>query len=164
MSFGIRDAALADAEAICTIYNSHVRGTIVTFEEDEVAPAEVGRRVEAATSAGLPWLVAEEAGAVVGYAHAGKWHARTAYRHAVETTVYVDARAYRRGIGTALYRALLDRLKKLPIRTAIGVVALPNPASVALHERCGFRKAGHLERVGFKFGRWIDVGFWQIVW
>lgn len=164
MSLVIRDAAAADAEAVCAIYNAHVRGTIVTFEEDDVPPAEMTRRIEAVTAAGLPWLVANEAGSLAGYAYAAKWHPRAAYRHAVETTVYVDETACRRGIGTALYRALLERLRRMPVRTAIGVVALPNPASAALHERCGFRKVGHLERVGCKFGRWIDVGFWQIVW
>ena len=158
----IRDATPADAEAICRIYNPYIRKTIITFEEAEVGVQEMAARVSA-VSRTLPWLVAEREGGALGYAYAGKWRERTAYRQSVESTVYVEESETGRGVGTHLYRALLERLRALPVHTALGGIALPNAASVALHEACGFRKVAHLEQVGFKFGGWIDVGYWQIV-
>ena len=163
MTPNVRDAVADDAESICRIYNLHVRNTIVTFEENDVPCHEMRARI-AGVQSSLPWLVAERNGDVVGYAYATKWHERAGYRYAVQSTIYVAESAWRQGVGTALYDALLERLSAGTIRTAIGVVALPNPASVALHEKCGFRKVGHLDRVGIKFGRWVDVGLWQIAW
>jgi len=113
-------------------------------------------------SAALRRLVAERADTVVGYAYASRFHARTAYRHSAETTIYVEEAARGRGLGTELYFALLDSLRAMSLRTALPSIALPNAASVGLHEKCGFKKVAHLSEVGFKFGRWIDVGHWQI--
>jgi L-amino acid N-acyltransferase YncA len=162
MSIAIRDATQEDAEAICRIYNPHVLRTIVTFEEIEVTPRQMKDRI-AAVTAEFPWLVAERDGALVGYAYASKWRDRTAYRHSSESTVYVDEATQGHGFGKALYAALLEGLRMTPIRTVLGVIALPNAASVALHEKLGFKKVAHLDRVGFKLGRWIDVGYWQIL-
>ncbi len=131
------------------------RFTIPTFRE-------MTERIKAVTS-NLPWLVVVRAGAVAGYAYASKWHARAAYRHAVETTIYIEETARGRGLGTELYSTLIARLRSMGLRTALGVIALPNAPSIALHEKCGFRKVAHLEAVGFKFGQRIDVGCWQIV-
>jgi phosphinothricin acetyltransferase len=111
--------------------------------------------------ASLPWLVAEEDGTVVGYAYATKWRTRPAYRQSVEVTVYVASDRRRRGIGSVLYDSLLDELRDHGIHAAIGGIALPNPASVALQEKFGFEKVAHFAEVGFKFGKWIDVGYWQ---
>ena len=157
----IREVTAGDVDAICGIYNPHIRDTIITFEEVEVPVREMAERIAGVTSI-FPWLVAARADTVVGYAYASKWHGRTAYRHSVETTIYVEGAARGRGLGTELYSALLDRLRAMSLRTALGLIALPNAASVALHEKYGFKKVGHLEAVGFKFGRWIDVGYWQI--
>lgn len=157
----IRDAKPADAAAIAAIYNHYIAKTVVTFEEVEVTAEEMRRRRRLVAEK-FPWLVVEEAGSVVGYAYASPWHARAAYRHSVETTVYLAPDATGRGLGRPLYEALLDRLPPLGVHAAIGGIALPNPASVALHERLGFAKAAHYREVGHKFGRWIDVGYWQL--
>jgi phosphinothricin acetyltransferase len=162
MSIAIRDATPDDAEAICRIYNPHILNTIVTFEEMPVTAGDMRTRI-AVVTAKSPWLVAVRDGAVAGYAYAASFHERIGYRHTVVTTVYVDESVHGKGIGTALYRDLLDRLRARSIHAAIGIIALPNPGSIALHEKCGFRKAGHFDQVGSKFGRWIDVGYWQIV-
>lgn len=100
---------------------------------------------------------------MAGYAYAAPWHERSAYRYSVETTVYVDPGQLRRGVGSRLYQSLLDELRRRDLRSALAVIALPNAASVALHERLGFARVGHLEAVGYKFERWVDVGFWQLL-
>ncbi len=157
----IRAAAAADAGPIAAIYNHYVAKTVITFEEEPVAAAEMARRIADAGSASLPWLVAEREGKVAGYAYATPWRARSAYRFAVEVTVYADPDCPRVGIGSRLYEQVLPRLKEKGLHSALGVIALPNQASVAFHERFGFAKVAHLREVGFKFGRWIDVGYWQ---
>jgi phosphinothricin acetyltransferase len=98
---------------------------------------------------------------VIGVAYAAPWKARDAYLWTVESTVYVDHECHRRGVGDALYAELLARLERQGFRTSIGVIALPNPASVRLHERHGFVKVGLLADAGYKLKRWHDVGFWQ---
>jgi L-amino acid N-acyltransferase YncA len=160
---GWRVATVDDADGLSRIYNHYVRETVITFEEVEVTPEEMARRVENVRAAGLPWLVSEREGALLGYAYATRWKERSAYRFAVETTVYVDPAHAGRGIGSALYTALLGSLEALGIHTAIGGIALPNDASVRLHERFGFVKVAHFAEVGFKFGRHIDVGYWQLL-
>ena len=157
----IRPAVPNDAEALCGIYNHHVRHTIVTFEEDPIDRDEMARRLDTVRDAGLPWQILETADGVTGYAYADRWKRRAAYRHSVETTIYLAPAAMGRGLGTRLYGDLLTRLQALPIHAVMGGIALPNPASIALHERCGFKKVAHFEQVGRKFGTWIDVGYWQ---
>jgi L-amino acid N-acyltransferase YncA len=157
----IRDATRDDAAAIVTIYNHFVQHTIVTFEEEPVAADEIVRRMESVWSADLPWLVAEEMGQVIGYAYATKWKERIGYRFSVETSVYLAPDAGGRGVGSALYRALFPRLDARGVHVALGGIALPNDASIALHEKMGMHKVAHFEQTGRKFGRWIDVGYWQ---
>lgn len=158
----IRPVTPADADQIATVYNHYVANTIVTFEEEPVPASEMAARIER-VSARHPWIVYEEDGRVVGYAYADVWHSRCAYRLSVEATVYVAFTELRRGVGSALYRALLDQLRERDIHCVIGAIALPNDGSVALHERFGFTKAGQIEDVGRKFNRWIDVGYWQLL-
>jgi phosphinothricin acetyltransferase len=117
--------------------------------------------MKAVADALLPWLVAEQNRQVVGYAYAGKWHGRSAYRFTAESTVYLHEQFVGCGLGRELYEALLLELRSKSVHAVIGGIALPNPASVALHEKLGFEKAAHYREVGFKFGRWIDVGYWQ---
>lgn len=157
----LRDAAAADAAAIAAIYNHYVATTIISMESDPVGAAEMARRIAEVQGATLPWLVLEEDGAVLGYAYASKWRARPGYRHAVESSVYVDAGLRGRGIGLALYRALIARLAGR-FHCVIGGIALPNPASVALHERLGFCQVACFKEVGHKFGNWVDVAYWQL--
>lgn len=159
----IRAVVADDAGGIAEIYNHYIATTVITFEEEPVSAPEMARRIGDVASASLPWLVAERDGKVAGYAYASQWKARSAYRFSVEVTVYVHPGSPRLGIGRRLYEELLRRLKARGIHAAFGVIALPNQASVTLHERLGFAKVAHLSEVGFKFGRWIDVGYWQLM-
>ena len=127
-----------------------------------MTPVELQSRIQDLQDAGLPWLVAEDSEGITGYAYAGPWNSRCAYRHSVEVSVYLRVDATGSGIGTALYRALFDRLEAAGTHVVIAGIALPNEASVALHERFGMRQVAHFEEVGFKFGSWIDVGYWQL--
>jgi L-amino acid N-acyltransferase YncA len=162
MGVMIRSVQAADAAAICGIYNHYVLHTVVSFEEEAVAPEEMARRIAKVAAAGLPWLVLEEEGALIGYAYATPWKERSGYRYAVESSVYLRASAGGKGHGSRLYAELLAVLRSLPLRTVIGGIALPNDASVGLHEKAGFRKVAHFERVGWKCARWVDVGYWQL--
>lgn len=157
----LRDATAADAAAIAAIYNHYVATTPISMESDPVAPDEMARRIAEVQAAGLPWLVLADAGQVLGYAYASKWRARPGYRHAVESSVYVEHGQRGRGLGLALYRALLGRLEGR-FHAVIGGIALPNAASIALHERLGFRQVACFPEVGHKFGAWVDVGYWQL--
>jgi len=113
-------------------------------------------------TAQFPWYVWERGGEVAGYAYATPWRVRSAYRFSVETTVYVAPGHARHGIGLQLYTSLIESLRGKGIQVALGGIAQPNPASVALHERLGFEKVAHFKRVGHKFGQWIDVGYWEL--
>jgi L-amino acid N-acyltransferase YncA len=157
----IRTAISGDAPAIASIYNHYVEQTVVTFEEEPVSNTEVVRRIDHVQGQGLPWLVAESAGSVVGFAYAGYWHKRKAYQLSVETTVYLSPDVTAKGLGSKLYSQLLASLREQGIHVVIGVIALPNAASVALHEKFGFTKCGEFREVGFKFNQWVDVGYWQ---
>jgi L-amino acid N-acyltransferase YncA len=159
----IRAAAQADAWAIAGIYNHYIKNTVVTFEEEAVSPHAMEQRISAVRATALPWLVAESRDGIIGYAYAGRFHARSAYRFAVETTVYLSNGREGHGIGTRLYTDLLAALREQHIRTAIGLIALPNDPSVTLHEKLGFTHTGTLQGVGFKMDRWVDVGYWQKV-
>jgi phosphinothricin acetyltransferase len=157
----VRAVAPADAAGIAAIYNHFVAHTVVTFEEEPVSADEFARRMEAVRSASLPWLVAEQAGRIVGYTYATQWRARSAYRFSSEVAVYLGPDAAGRGIGSMLYTELFQLLRAKGIHVVIGGIALPNDASVALHEKFGMRKVAHFAEVGFKFGKWVDVGFWE---
>ena len=158
----LRDATPDDASVICAIYNYYVSTTTISFEEETVSPATMCQRISAVQDAGLPWLVAIVDGELAGYAYATPWRVRPAYRFSVETSVYVAHDKPRRGLGRALYAMLLERLRQERIHLVIGGIALPNAASVALHEAMGYEKAAHFSEVGRKFDRWIDVGYWQL--
>ncbi|HET7552818.1 MAG TPA: arsinothricin resistance N-acetyltransferase ArsN1 family B [Gemmatimonadaceae bacterium] len=157
----IRAATVADADAVAAIYDHYVTRTIVTFEEEPVPASEMALRIQNTTALSLPWLIAERQGGVVGYAYARPWRERRAYRFSAEITVYVVPSSTGRGIGSRLYEKLLPLVQDRGIHAVVGVIALPNEASVALHEKFGLSKVAHLREVGFKFDRWIDVGYWE---
>ena len=159
----IRAAAAEDGAALAHIYNHYIASTIVTFEEATVSATDMAARVAEVTAAELPWLVAQASTGLSGFAYASRWKGRCAYRYSVEVTVYLDPAAVGQGLGTALYAALFARLKELGCHVIIGGIALPNTVSVALHEKFGMRKVAHFNEVGFKFGLWVDVGYWQRV-
>jgi L-amino acid N-acyltransferase YncA len=157
----IRPATRADAEAIARIYNYYVLNTTISFEEQAVSPEEMAERMAEVTTGGLPWLALEQEGELMGYAYATKWKERSAYRFAVEVSVYLAAERAGRGLGTQLYEVLLRDLQEKGFHSVIGGIALPNPASVRLHEKFGMTKVAHFKEVGFKLGRWVDVGYWE---
>jgi len=159
----VRPATAADAEAIARIYNYYVANTVITFEEEAVPTPDMGARIAEAQSLSLPWLVAEVEGAIVGYAYARRWRPRSAYKYSAETTIYLERGYEGRRIGTTLYSALLPLLRERGIHVAIGGVALPNEASVALHEKLGFERVATFRQVGFKHDRWVDVAYWQLL-
>lgn len=158
----IRTATRADAAAICAIYNHYVATTVATFEESPVGNEDMSRRIEAVQSSGA-WLVAERQGSVTGYAYATQWKPRSAYRYSVESTIYLAPACTGNGLGTTLYAALMESLERRGVHCVIAGIALPNRSSVALHEKFGFAKVAHFRENGFKFDRWIDVGYWQRV-
>lgn len=186
----LREATAADAEAIAVIYNHYISNTTVTFEEETVTPEIIQQRLAKVRGEGLPWLVAvdadvladiphsvsqderarAEADALLGYAYAGPFQDRSAYRHSVEASAYLRDGERGRGVGTKLYGAVLEIIRELkpsdsphaPVHRVYARVALPNEASVAMQQRFGFREAGTLSQAGFKLGRWIDIGFWEL--
>jgi L-amino acid N-acyltransferase YncA len=157
----IRPCVHADVPRICEIYNHYVRESVVTFEEEPLGVAEMTRRI-ADVRLRFPWLVVEAEGRIAGYAYASPWKARSAYRFAVESTIYLAPECLGQGLGTTLYAELLDTLPDCDVHRAVGCIALPNPASVALHEKLGFRKIGIFDEVGWKFDRWVDVEYWEL--
>ena len=157
----IRPATLADAEAIARIYAPYVTGTVISFETDVPGADQIAERMQAYDGL-YPWFVAaDDGGRVVGYAYATQFRIRPAYRFAAETSIYLDPSAHGRGIGTALYRVLLDKLTSQGFTQAIAGITLPNEASVRVHERAGFVLVGVYKDIGYKLGRWHDVGRYQ---
>lgn len=156
----LRPVTPDDAAAICAIYNPYVLETVISFEQSPVSETDMTARIRD-YSAQYPWLVAEQDGSVVAYAYASRWRARAAYDFTLESTIYLAAASTGRGIGKPLYLALLAELKARGVHAVVGCIALPNDASVAIHEKCGFVKVAHFPQVGRKFERWVDVGFWQ---
>ncbi|HEY9053664.1 MAG TPA: GNAT family N-acetyltransferase [Rectinemataceae bacterium] len=159
----IRPATENDAAEIAAIYNHYVLNTAVSFEEEAVSVEEMGGRIREKMKS-HPWIVYVSRGEILGYAYAGQWKERAAYRHTVEDTVYVKPGETGRGIGWQLLGCLLEALAEDPeVHAIMAVIALPNDGSVRLHEDLGFGKAAHFSEVGFKFGRWIDVGYWELI-
>jgi L-amino acid N-acyltransferase YncA len=147
--------------AIAAIYAPFVTDSPVSFETAPPTAEEMRARIEAGGDL-YPWIVAaDDQDAVLGYAYATAFRPRPAYRFAVETSVYLSASAQGRGLGERLYRALIETLIAQGFMQAIGAITLPNPGSVRLHEKVGFFQAGTYRQVGYKFGRWLDVGLWQ---
>lgn len=158
----IRSATAADAPAICAIYNHFILQSTVTFEEVAITPQEMAQRI-AASAGMLPFLVGEIDGAVAGYAYASPWKMRSAYRHTVESSVYVGPGSTGMGLGSRLYQALLQDLRGRGVHAVLAGIALPNNASVGLHEAFGFAQVGQMREVGRKFDQWLDVGYWQLL-
>jgi L-amino acid N-acyltransferase YncA len=153
----IRDATAGDLPAVAKIYHPYVCESTASFE---VTPPDLGEmhgRFTAIRAAGMPYLIAAIGTGVVGYAYAGAYRSRPAYRYSVENSVYLDRAWCGRGIGRVLLQSLIDRCEAGPWRQMIAVIGdSGNTASIALHRRCGFEPIGTLKSVGYKFGRWID--------
>ena len=157
----IRPVSLNDTAQILEIYNHYVATSLVTFEEELVSIADFRKRISDIISK-YPYLVYEEDAQILGYAYAGVFRTRVAYRFAAESSVYIHKDHFKKGIGSKLYAALLPLMKQQGIKSAIGGVTLPNEGSVKLHEQFGFEKVAHFKAVGRKFDQWLDVGFWQL--
>jgi len=157
----IRTVELTDAAAICEIYNYYINNTDITFEEILLTQNEMESRIKNITET-LPWVVWEEEGIVVGYAYASLWKTRSAYRFSAELSVYIDKDSKGKGIGTKLYEEVIKEVKAKGYHSVVGGIALPNEASVGLHEKLGFKKVAHFEQIGFKHNTWLDVGYWQL--
>jgi len=157
----LRPALAADAAAICAIYNPYVLESCISFEETAVSHEQMALRIQTVLDAGLPWLVWEQQGKLSAYAYATPWRTRPAYRHSVEISVYAARESAGQGLGSALYQALFAQLQQLGIHNVIAGIALPNPASIALHEKMGMHQVARFSEVGQKFGQWHDVGYWE---
>ena len=162
MTTVVRDAVEADMAAVQAIYAPHVLHGLATFEEVPPSVDEFRRRHVSVLEAGLPWLVAEVDGRVVGYAYATPYRPRAAYRYAIEDSVYVEEGLGGRGLGSALLQRLIERCEAGPCRQMLAVIGNSgNEGSIALHRRLGFRHAGTFTSVGFKLGRWVDTVLMQ---
>ena len=158
----IRDASEADAEAIAAIYAYHVLNGTASYDVDPPSADFHRSKIRHIGGAGWPFLVAELDGEISGYAYVTQFRDRPAYRFTAEDSIYVHPSQLGRGVGRALLEALLERSAQYGFRTVIAVIGGAEPASIALHEGCGFEEVGRLRRAGFKFGRWLDNMYMQI--
>ena len=158
----IRFVDPSDAIHLSTIYNHYIENSFVTLDEQFVTEQDMLDLTEK-VSGQFPWLVYELNGQIVGYAYASPWKSRCAFRFSAETTVYLAPGHFRKGFGFELYRRLIHELKKTTCHSLIAGIALPNEASIALHEKLKFEKIGHFKEVGRKFEKWIDVGYWELL-
>jgi phosphinothricin acetyltransferase len=158
----IRQVELSDSTQIAEIYNYYIENTHHTFETEAIDEAEMRHRIGEIT-ASYPYYVAEENGEIVAYAYAAAYKSRCAYRSSAEVSIYAGNNIRQKGIGTRLYEKLLTELQQTDVHAIIAGIALPNEASIRLHEKFGFEKVAHFREVGFKFGEWIDVGYWELL-
>ena len=158
----VRLVKVRDAAQICDIYNYYVENSIATFVEDPISVIDMELKIRK-ISGSYPWFVFVENNLILGYAYANQWNERAAYRHSLESSIYLRNGALKKGIGSSLYQALLHEISKSDYHVVIGGISLPNEASVRLHEKFGYQKAAHYKEVGFKFDKWIDVSYWQLI-
>lgn len=158
----IRRVNVSDAAQIAEIYNFYVENSHHTFETEAVNVDEMRERIGEIVKK-YPYFVAEENGEIVAYAYAALYKSRCAYSSSSEVSVYVKNGTKGKGLGTKLYEKLLTEISKSDIHAIIAGIALPNDASIKLHERFGFEKVAHFREVGYKFGKWIDVGYWELI-
>lgn len=156
----IRLATADDAAAIAAIYAPFVADTPITFEEVVPDPGEMARRIAGDGRGLYPWLVADDDGAITGFANSSAFRSRHAYSWTVETGVYLAPEGQRRGLGTGLMQRLLSLLERQGFTAAVAGIVIPNPASVALHEKLGFVPCATYRDTGFKMGEWRSVGVW----
>jgi L-amino acid N-acyltransferase YncA len=159
----VRDSQDRDVAAIAAIYRHHVLHGIASFEDEPPEPDEIARRRDDILARGLPYLVAERAGRVLGYCYASPYRTRSAYRFSIEDSIYIDQTELGRGVGRALLSALVNRCAALGYRQMVAVIGGAEQwPSIRLHQRLGFVEIGRLRAVGFKFGGWIDTVLMQL--
>jgi len=157
----IRNVQIEDAQELLDIYNYYVVNTVITFDLEALSLDAFKEKITT-VSTDYPFIVYEENSEILGYAYGSKFRPKPAYNNTVESTVYLKHGAQGKQIGSKLYNELLFLLKQKNVHVVLGVLTLPNEASVKLHEKFGFKEVAHLKEVGLKFGEWQDVGFWQL--
>ena len=157
----IRNVQIEDAQQLLDIYNYFVVNTVITFDLEALSLDAFKEKITT-VSTDYPFIVYEENSEILGYAYGSKFRPKPAYNNTVESTVYLKHGAQGKQIGSKLYNELLFLLKQKNVHVVLGVLTLPNEASVKLHEKFGFKEVAHLKEVGLKFGKWQDVGFWQL--
>jgi len=158
----IRNVNPDDAAEIAEIYNYYIKNTHQTFETEPLSAEEMRARIDE-IKGNYPYLVAEEDGEIYGYAYATQFRMRQAYEFSAEVSIYVKADAKQKGIGTQIYEKLFEELQETDIHAIIAGISLPNDGSVRFHEKLGFTKVAHFREVGYKLGRWVDVGYWELI-
>lgn len=158
----IRTATLEDAAQVAEIYNYYIKNTHQTFETEPLTAEEMHRRITEIVEK-YPYLVAEEDGEVFGYAYATQFKLRQAYAYSAEVSIYVKNDAKQKGIGSQLYAKLFDELAESDVHAIVAGISIPNDASIRFHEKLGFLKVAHFREVGYKLGRWVDVGYWELI-
>jgi len=158
----IRSVKSADAAQIADIYNYYILNTHHTFEAEALSVEEMEKRI-VESSEDYPYLVAEFDGLIQGYVYAAQFKLRQAYKHSVEVSIYVRNQAKQKGIGSELYKILLEELAETDVHALMAGISLPNDSSVRFHEKLGYEKVAHFREVGYKLGRWVDVGFWEML-
>ncbi len=159
LSVSLRAAQLKDCFAICEIYNFYIQNSVVTFDEQIMQLKQWEEKLEYLNKQKLPFIVAEtESGEILGFAYVAPWRQKSAYRSTVEDSIYLRAAATRKRIGSKLLEELLDLSKKAGVKEVVAVISDSGAeSSVRLHEQFGFKKQGHLAKVGFKFDRWLGT-------
>ena len=151
-----------DAESIAEIYNYYVENTTFTGDETPFSEEHMKNKIKD-ISKDYPWLVLEENSQILGYIYLNQWRFKSAYRHSAELSVYIRNGVRTKGLGSKLFTSLLEELKKKNLHTIISAIVLPNNASINLHEKFGFKKVAHFSEVGYKFEKWLDLGYWELV-
>jgi phosphinothricin acetyltransferase len=159
----IRPVEISDAAQIAEIYNYYIETSPATFETEVISVAEMEKRIREKLEGNYPFLVAEENGEIIGYVYGAPFKPRQAYRHTIEVSVYIRNGFGGRGIATLLYESLFPEIARLGFHAIIAGISLPNEASVKLHEKFGMVQVAHFKEVGFKFGKWVDTGYWEVV-
>jgi L-amino acid N-acyltransferase YncA len=158
----IRNVNPNDAAQIAEIYNYYIKNTHQTFETEALSAEDMRERI-IEFSENYPYVVAEEDGRIYGYAFATQFKMRQAYEFSAEVSIYVNANEKQKGIGSLLYERLFEELRQTDIHALVAGISLPNDGSVRFHEKLGFEKVAHFKQVGYKLGRWVDVGYWELI-
>ena len=159
----IRQVELTDSEQIAEIYNYYILNTHHTFETEALSAEEMRARIGETIGGKYPYLVAEENDEIQGYVYAAQFRLRQAYAHSVEASIYVRHESKQKGVGSKLYEKFLAEFAETDIHAIVAGISLPNDASVRFHQKIGFEKVAHFREVGYKLGRWVDVGFWELL-
>lgn len=158
----IRKVNAADAPQIAEIYNYYIKNTHQTFETEPLGADEMQRRI-GEISENYPYLVAEEGGEILGYAYATQFKLSQEYEYSAAVSIYVKHDSKQKGLGTRLYLKLFDELAETDFHAVVAAISLPNDLGVRFHEKLGFTKVAHFREIGYKLGRWVDVGYWELI-